>query len=112
MANRIPKVCTPLAGVSNSAPAIPSRPNSPRVRAPAPACRPRSGPPPPPTAPATALACTALAASVGTRPELAVWLLMTPVTVLLAIVDHRVRRLPDALTLPLAGLAAAALGAV
>ncbi|MBJ6639825.1 prepilin peptidase [Streptomyces sp. DHE7-1] len=56
---------------------------------------------------ATALACAALAAATGTRPELGVWLLLAPVWVLLAAVDVRVRRLPDPLTLP---LAAAGLG--
>ncbi|MGW1462826.1 prepilin peptidase [Streptomyces sp. NPDC002308] len=59
----------------------------------------------------TALACALLAAATGTRPELAVWLLLTPVAVLLAAVDHRVHRLPDQLTLPLAGAAVVLLGA-
>ncbi|GHB55895.1 prepilin peptidase [Streptomyces viridiviolaceus] len=58
----------------------------------------------------TALVCAALAAATGTRPELAVWLLIAPVGVLLAVVDLRVRRLPDPLTLPLAGAALALLG--
>ncbi|MGP2436528.1 prepilin peptidase [Streptomyces sp. JW3] len=58
----------------------------------------------------TALACTALAAATGTRPELAVWLLLAPVAVLLTVVDVRVRRLPDLLTLPLAGAALVLLG--
>ncbi|MET7653774.1 MULTISPECIES: prepilin peptidase [unclassified Streptomyces] len=62
----------------------------------------------------TALVCAALAAATGVRPELAVWLLLAPVGVLLTGVDLRVRRLPDPLTLPLAAaalllLAAAAL---
>ncbi|CAL9489641.1 hypothetical protein SUDANB145_03194 [Streptomyces sp. enrichment culture] len=60
----------------------------------------------------TALACAALAAATGTRPELAVWLLLAPVAVLLTVVDVRVRRLPDPLTLPLAGAALALLGLV
>ncbi|MEU4653203.1 A24 family peptidase [Streptomyces sp. NPDC023723] len=60
----------------------------------------------------TALACTALAAATGTRPELAVWLLLAPVAVLLTVVDVRVRRLPDLLTLPLAGAALVLLGLV
>ncbi|WP_328905580.1 A24 family peptidase [Streptomyces sp. NBC_00234] len=60
----------------------------------------------------TALACTALAAATGARPELAVWLLLTPVAVLLAVIDRRVHRLPDRLTLPLAAGAALLLGAV
>ncbi|MFD5447517.1 prepilin peptidase [Streptomyces sp. NPDC127100] len=58
----------------------------------------------------TALVCAALAAATGTRPELAVWLLLAPAGVLLAVVDLRVRRLPDPLTLPLAGTALALLG--
>ncbi|MFI8434840.1 prepilin peptidase [Streptomyces sp. NPDC079020] len=60
----------------------------------------------------TALACAALAAGTGTRPELAAWLLLAPVAVLLAVVDSRVHRLPDPLTLPLAGAAILLLGAV
>ncbi|MER7720632.1 A24 family peptidase [Streptomyces flaveolus] len=58
----------------------------------------------------TALVCAALAAATGTRPELAVWLLLAPAGVLLAVVDVRVRRLPDPLTLPLAATALALLG--
>ncbi|MCZ7458303.1 prepilin peptidase [Streptomyces sp. WMMC940] len=58
----------------------------------------------------TALACAALAAAVGPRPELAVWLLLAPVAVLLALVDRNVHRLPDQLTLPLAAAAAVLLG--
>lgn len=61
---------------------------------------------------ATALVCAALAAATGTRPELGVWLLLAPVGVLLAVVDFRVKRLPDVLTLPLAGAALVLLGAV
>ncbi|MFC9057440.1 prepilin peptidase [Streptomyces sp. NPDC057074] len=63
-----------------------------------------------PLALVTALVCAALAAATGTRPELAVWLLLAPPAVLLAVVDLRVRRLPDPLTLPLAGAAVALLG--
>ncbi|MGW4565011.1 prepilin peptidase [Streptomyces sp. NPDC004561] len=59
---------------------------------------------------ATALTCAVLAAATGTRPELAVWLLLAPVGVLLAVVDFRVQRLPDPLTLPLAAAALALLG--
>ncbi len=70
------------------------------------------GPRIPLLATATALVCAALAAATGTRPELAVWLLLAPVGVLLAVVDFRVRRLPDALTLPLAAAALALLGLV
>ncbi|MFJ8862730.1 prepilin peptidase [Streptomyces sp. NPDC102451] len=58
----------------------------------------------------TVLACTALAAAVGTRPETLVWLLLAPVAVLLAAIDRRVHRLPDTLTFPLAGAAAVLLG--
>ncbi|WP_406708142.1 prepilin peptidase [Streptomyces halobius] len=64
------------------------------------------------TAAVTALACAALATATGPRPELAAWLIMTPVTVLLTVVDWRVNRLPDELTLPLAALAAGPLGLV
>ncbi|MGW3442838.1 prepilin peptidase [Streptomyces sp. NPDC001076] len=63
-----------------------------------------------PLALATALVCTALALATGTRPELAVWLLLAPVGVLLAAVDFRVQRLPDPLTLPFAAAALALLG--
>lgn len=59
---------------------------------------------------AGALVCAGLAASVGARPELAVWLLLVPCALLLAAVDRRVQRLPDLLTLPLAGGTAALLG--
>ncbi|MEU9554969.1 A24 family peptidase [Streptomyces fumanus] len=58
----------------------------------------------------TALVCAALAGATGTRPELVVWLLLAPVGVLLAVVDRRVARLPDPLTLPFAGAALALLG--
>ncbi|MFC7257743.1 prepilin peptidase [Streptomyces lutosisoli] len=61
---------------------------------------------------ATALVCAGLALATGTRPELAVWLLLAPLGVLLAVVDFTVQRLPDVLTLPLAGAALALLGAV
>ncbi|MFK4253422.1 prepilin peptidase [Streptomyces angustmyceticus] len=63
-----------------------------------------------PTAAATALACAALAAATGPRPELAAWLVLTPLAVLLVTVDWRVRRLPDELTVPLAVLGALLLG--
>ncbi|GAA4784671.1 A24 family peptidase [Streptomyces ziwulingensis] len=58
----------------------------------------------------TALVCAALAAATGTRPELAVWLLLAPAAVLLTLIDIRVRRLPDPLTLPLAAAALVLLG--
>ncbi|MGW7527874.1 prepilin peptidase [Streptomyces sp. NPDC054783] len=73
----------------------------------------RTGVPPTAALPAslaTALTCAALATATGTRPELAVWLLLAPVGVLLAVVDLRVQRLPDPLTLPLAAAALALLG--
>ncbi|MFI5757340.1 prepilin peptidase [Streptomyces sp. NPDC051569] len=60
--------------------------------------------------PLTGLACAALAAATGPRPELAVWLLLAPFAVLLALVDRNVRRLPDQLTLPLAAGAPVLLG--
>ncbi|MEU2361911.1 A24 family peptidase [Streptomyces noursei] len=81
-------------------------------RAHCPTCGTSYGPAAGPAATATALACAALAAATGARPELAVWLLGTPVAVLLTLVDRRVQRLPDALTLPLAAGTAAALGTV
>ncbi|WP_369217816.1 prepilin peptidase, partial [Streptomyces flavofungini] len=62
-------------------------------------------------APVTALVCAALAAATGPRAELGVWLLLAPFGVLLAIVDFTVHRLPDVLTLPLAGAALVLLGA-
>ncbi|MFE7567709.1 prepilin peptidase [Streptomyces sp. NPDC057539] len=58
----------------------------------------------------TALVCALLAAATGPRPELAVWLLLAPFAVLLALVDRAVHRLPDQLTLPLAGAAVVLLG--
>lgn len=58
----------------------------------------------------TVLACTVVAAATGARPELAGWLLLAPVAVLLATVDRRVHRLPDPLTLPLAAAAVLLLG--
>ncbi|MGC5529671.1 prepilin peptidase [Streptomyces sp. SR-10] len=56
------------------------------------------------------IACVALAAATGARPELIGWLALTPVAVLLAAVDRRVHRLPDPLTLPLAAAAVLLLG--
>ncbi|WP_405188542.1 prepilin peptidase [Streptomyces anulatus] len=58
----------------------------------------------------TVVACVALAAATGARPELIGWLALTPVAVLLAVVDRRVHRLPDPLTLPLAGAVVLLLG--
>ncbi|KUJ66077.1 peptidase A24 [Streptomyces albus subsp. albus] len=59
----------------------------------------------------TAAVCAGLAAAAGARPELAVWLLLAPPAVLLAAVDRAVNRLPDVLTLPMAGGTAVLLGA-
>ncbi|MEV4684773.1 A24 family peptidase [Streptomyces kurssanovii] len=58
----------------------------------------------------TAAVCAALAAAAGARPELVAWLVLVPFAVLLAVVDVRVRRLPDHLTLPLAAGAVLLLG--
>ena len=68
------------------------------------------GPSTPLLALATALVCAVLAVATGTRPELGAWLLLAPVGVLLAVVDFRVQRLPDLLTLPLAAAALVLLG--
>ncbi|GAA2719765.1 MULTISPECIES: A24 family peptidase [Streptomyces] len=73
-------------------------------------CGGRYGPGAPWSAAGTALACAALAAAAGARPELGVWLLAAPVGVVLAGVDWSVRRLPDVLTLPLAAGVAVLLG--
>ncbi|MGA4840271.1 prepilin peptidase [Streptomyces sp. G45] len=70
----------------------------------------RFGPHPLLLAAATGVACAALAAATGPRPELVAWLLLTPPGVLLAVVDMAVMRLPDVVTLPLAALAVALLG--
>ncbi|MFF2844803.1 prepilin peptidase [Streptomyces sp. NPDC058001] len=71
----------------------------------------RYGPGTTPVAVATALVTATLAAATGTRPELAAWLLLAPIGILLAVVDFSVQRLPDVLTLPLAATALALLGA-
>ncbi|SCE01661.1 A24 family peptidase [Streptomyces sp. DvalAA-19] len=98
-------------------PQPPPRPPAPQASAPLEAPSPQPPPGPPvPYAPgtlaplATVLACLALAAATGARPELAGWLLLAPVAVLLATVDRRVHRLPDPLTLPLAAAAVLLLG--
>ncbi|MFF4446841.1 prepilin peptidase [Streptomyces sp. NPDC001502] len=54
--------------------------------------------------------CAVLGVAVGARPEVAVFVGLAPVVVLLALVDRAVHRLPDVLTLPLAAGAAALLG--
>ncbi|MFD6182498.1 prepilin peptidase [Streptomyces goshikiensis] len=58
-----------------------------------------------------ALVCGALAAAGGARPEVGAYVGLAPGLVLLGLVDLAVHRLPDVLTLPLAALAAALLGA-
>lgn len=68
------------------------------------------GPGATPAAAVTAVMCALVAAAVGGRPELGVWLLLVPCAVLLAVVDHRVHRLPDVVTLPLAACSAVLLG--
>ncbi|MET9665644.1 A24 family peptidase [Streptomyces sp. NPDC006475] len=89
-----------VAGPSPDVPAAPAAPATPVTV-------------PPVTVPlVTTAACVAVAAATGARPELAVWLLMVPFAVLLAVVDLRVHRLPDQLTLPLAAAAALLLGPV
>ncbi|MFJ6936866.1 prepilin peptidase [Streptomyces sp. NPDC101132] len=69
------------------------------------------GPHPVRVAVLTGVVCGALAWAAGTVPEAAVWVLLAPFAVLLALVDRAVHRLPDVLTLPLAAGAAALLGA-
>ena len=59
---------------------------------------------------ACAVACAALAYTVGGHSELAVWLLLVPLGLLLARVDLAVFRLPDVLTLPAFCLTALLLG--
>ncbi|MER7973949.1 A24 family peptidase, partial [Streptomyces sp. NPDC096080] len=84
------------------------RDDVPAPAAPAPAAY---GPSAVPLALVTALLCALLALATGTRPELGVWAALTPLGVLLTVVDLRVQRLPDPLTLPLAAAALALLGA-
>ncbi|MFE6284787.1 prepilin peptidase [Streptomyces sp. NPDC057877] len=59
----------------------------------------------------TAVVCAVLGAATGARPEVVVWLAVAPFAVLLALVDQRVQRLPDVLTLPLAAGILVLLGA-
>ncbi|MEW2413769.1 A24 family peptidase [Streptomyces sp. NPDC046866] len=70
----------------------------------------RYGPRPGRTALLTAAVCAALAAGTGARPEALVFIGLVPVLVVLALVDRTVQRLPDVLTLPLAGGLALGLG--
>ncbi|MGW4626737.1 prepilin peptidase [Streptomyces rubiginosohelvolus] len=94
----------------------PPAPETPVSEAPAPEPRTTGSPTTPAYAPTTlaplvtVLACVALAAATGARPELIGWLALAPVAVLLAVVDRRVHRLPDPLTLPLAAAAVLLLG--
>ncbi|MFE9558423.1 prepilin peptidase [Streptomyces sp. NPDC006692] len=69
------------------------------------------GPSAPAVALITILVCGVLAYRTEPRPELAVWLLLTPILVLLALVDVTVHRLPDVLTLPLTAATLLLLGA-
>ncbi|GAB1327827.1 prepilin peptidase [Streptomyces sennicomposti] len=108
--------CTLLTATHHPAPAAtPQQPATTPAPVPAdpqplpPNCTPY-GPHTPRTATTTALICAALAAATGPRPEAAAWLLAAPVGVLLALVDLRVHRLPDVLTLPLAATTAVLLG--
>ncbi|MFJ6127054.1 prepilin peptidase [Streptomyces griseoviridis] len=100
------------APVEGSAPAEERTPaeGSAPASGPSPLPHPLSHPHPLPLALVTALLCVLLAVATGTRPELGVWLVLAPLGVLLTVVDLRVQRLPDPLTLPLAGAALALLG--
>lgn len=69
------------------------------------------GPSAPAVALLTILMCGVLAWRTGPQPELAVWLLLTPILVLLALVDVTVHRLPDILTHPLTAATLLLLGA-
>ncbi|WP_436844354.1 prepilin peptidase [Streptomyces canus] len=57
-----------------------------------------------------ATVCGVLAVATGARPELAVWLLLVPIAVVLAIVDVAVHRLPDVVMLPFVACALVGLG--
>ncbi|MFF4097921.1 prepilin peptidase [Streptomyces sp. NPDC001903] len=63
------------------------------------------------TAGIAGMLCGVVGAAVGGRPEGAVFVAVAPVLLLLAVVDLAVHRLPDVLTLPLAAVLAAGLGA-
>ncbi|MFI1377236.1 prepilin peptidase [Streptomyces longwoodensis] len=68
------------------------------------------GPSTPVLATVTAVVCAVLAAAIEARPELAVWLVLVPIGVLLATVDLAVARLPDIGTVPLAVITLCLLG--
>ncbi|MGW4838615.1 prepilin peptidase [Streptomyces globisporus] len=110
-----PARCAPCAAPAARVPGTPA-PGTPASEAPAPEPQTTDTPTNPAYAPTTlaplvtALACVALAAATGARPELVGWLALAPVAVLLAVVDRRVHRLPDPLTLPLAAAAVLLLG--
>ncbi|MFF3767774.1 prepilin peptidase [Streptomyces sp. NPDC001922] len=109
-----PDGTSPAATVSTD-PTDPTGPNAPTGPGTSAARdRPRGvhayGPPAVIVALLTSLVCAMLSAAVGKRPELAVWLLLAPVAVALALVDTAVKRLPDVLTLSLAAGAATLLG--
>ncbi|MFI0875782.1 prepilin peptidase [Streptomyces parvus] len=111
---------TPAAPVPETPAPEPQASAAPEVPAPEPQAAPAPPAPvttaPPAYAPGalaplvTVLVCVALAAATGARPELVGWLVLAPVAVLLAVVDRRVHRLPDVLTLPLAAAAVLLLG--
>ncbi|MFI2079442.1 prepilin peptidase [Streptomyces rubiginosohelvolus] len=107
---------TPAPGTAASETSVPGTPASeaPTPEPPEPRTTDTATPPayaPTTLAPlATVLVCVALAAATGARPELVGWLALAPVAVLLAVVDRRVHRLPDPLTLPLAAAAVLLLG--
>ncbi|MFD4002666.1 prepilin peptidase [Streptomyces rubiginosohelvolus] len=118
-----PARCAPCAAPAARVPEAPASeapapgaPGAPASEAPAPEPRTTDTPTPPAYAPTTlaplvtVLVCVALAAATGARPELVGWLALAPVAVLLAVVDRRVHRLPDPLTLPLAAAAVLLLG--
>ncbi|MEU2145672.1 peptidase [Streptomyces sp. TSRI0445] len=110
-----PARCAPCAAPAARVPETPG-PGAPASEATGPEPQITPAPTPPVYAPTTlaplvtALACVALAAATGARPELVGWLALAPVAVLLAVVDRRVHRLPDPLTLPLAAAAVLLLG--
>ncbi|WP_405548652.1 A24 family peptidase [Streptomyces globisporus] len=110
-----PARCAPCAAPAARVPETPG-PGAPASEATGPEPQITPAPTPPAYAPTTlaplvtALACVALAAATGARPELVGWLALAPVAVLLAVVDRRVHRLPDPLTLPLAAAAVLLLG--
>ncbi|MFI2469255.1 prepilin peptidase [Streptomyces globisporus] len=110
-----PARCAPCAAPAARVPETPG-PGAPASEATGPEPQITPAPTPPAYAPTTlaplvtALACVVLAAATGARPELVGWLALAPVAVLLAVVDRRVHRLPDPLTLPLAAAAVLLLG--